>query len=133
MIIEINDQHTIGELQEKFSKAFPYLRLDFFLSASGSLPTAAMRISDTSITLGSIRRNHSEGEIAISGKDTVRHIEEIFLKRFGLNAQIFRHSGTSWLLTTTTDDLTLNQQNEIAREMAVAVEPEEPADIHEQD
>lgn len=133
MIIEINDQHTIGELQETFSKTFPYLRLDFFLPGSGSLPKAALRISDSSITLGSIRRNHNEGKISISGKDTVREIEETFQNRFGLEAQIFRRSGTTWLLTTATDNLTLNKQNEIAGEMAVAVEPDEPDDIHEQD
>lgn len=133
MIITITDQQTIRELQEKFSQTFPFLRLDFFLPGSGSLPKAALRISDSSINLGSIRRNHTEGEIAISGKDTVHHIEEIFRKRFGLEAQIFRRSGTTWLLTTATDGLSLNKQNELAGEMAIAVEPPEPGDIHEQD
>lgn len=133
MIIEINDTHTIGEIRQKFSKSFPFLRIEFFLQGSSNLPKAALQLKDLSLSIGSIRKNHAEGKISITGKDSVRKIEESFRDRFGLEVQIFRRSGNTWLVTTTTDELTLNQQNEIAGEMATMVEPSEPPDIHEQD
>ena len=133
MTIEVNDTLSIGELRKKFSSHFPFLKLEFFLRNDGGLPLASLRITDDSILLGSIRRNHTEGELAISAHDTVHRLEHAFRNRFGLNVQVFRHSGNSWMLTTSTDNYTLERLNALGEEMAEPVPPPEPSDIHEQD
>lgn len=133
MTIEVKDTLSVGGLRQKFSAHFPYLRLEFFLLNDGGLPLASLRITDESILLGSIRRSHIEGELAISAHDTVKKLEDAFRNRFGLNVQVFHRSGNSWMLTTSTDNYTLERLNALGIEMAEPVPPPEPTDVHEQD
>jgi hypothetical protein len=42
---------------------------------------------------------------------TVAELERLFVENFGLNAQVFRRSGTLWLQTSATDNWTLAEQN----------------------
>lgn len=131
MKIEVKDTLTIGALSKQFSNRFPFLRLEFFRGAAGTLPKAEMRVNDKDIALSALRRSHTEGEFTIKGSDTAGTLETIFLERFGLNVQVFRRSGDNWILTTATDNFTLDRLNAIGEEMAVPVEPPEPEDIHE--
>ena len=131
MKIQVKDTLTIGELKKLFNNRYPFLRLEFFRGAAGSLPSADQRVNDDSITLGSIRKNHTEGGFEISASDTAARLEQIFHDRFGLNVQVFRRSGDSWMITTKTDSFSLERINAIGEEMSVPVEPPEPEDIHE--
>ena len=61
-------------------------------------------------------------------------VERLFESELGLHVQIFRKSGSIWLETSVTDDLTLDQQNAKGRasekfQMPIA----EPMDYREQD
>jgi hypothetical protein len=50
---------------------------------------------------------------------TVEELEKSFLVKFGLNVQVFRKSGKSWLETTITDKWTLEKQNTQGEELDV--------------
>jgi hypothetical protein len=43
---------------------------------------------------------------------TVSELEKSFTEIYGLYTQVFRKSGNIWLVTTITDNWTLNEQNQ---------------------
>lgn len=134
MKIEIKDNTTIAEIRKNFQIRFPFLRLEFFSGGKDSaVPNPLQRILDESKKVENLRSGHGNGELLISGDDKVADVENAFREKFGLNVQIFRKSGAQWLLTTTTDDFTIDHQNEIGKEMSGSVENPEPYDIHEQE
>lgn len=134
MKIEIKDNTTIAEIRKNVQARFPFLRLEFFSGGKDSaIPNPLQRILDESKKVESLRPGHESGEINFSGSDTVSSLENTFREQFGLHVQVFRKSGDQWLLTTTTDSLTLDQQNELGKEMSGSVEIPEPYDIHEQE
>lgn len=134
MKIEISDATTIKEIRNAFSEKFPYLRLDFFKTDEQSATPfdLAHRITDENVKMGDIRKRHNDGAIIISEDEKVLQLERIFIEKFGIAVQVFRRSGTIWMLTTSTDHMTLNEQNLLGEEMSVSVPGEEPEDIHEQ-
>lgn len=113
MKIHIDDQQSIADIQEKFSNAFPYLKIEFFKKSHQVGEASAkedMLPSDTA--LGKWRTVHNEGDITITKEITVAEVESGFQKQFGIAAQVFRRSGTVWLETSTTDGWTLAEQND---------------------
>jgi hypothetical protein len=112
MKITINDKRKIFAVQEAFTEAFPYLKLEFF--AKPHQPggaTAKKFIKHHSKTLGECRTIHNNGTISITGNMTVGELEQRFADVYGLGVQVFRKSGKLWLETTVTDSWTLDRQN----------------------
>ncbi|CAN5229788.1 hypothetical protein BH09BAC5_BH09BAC5_12420 [soil metagenome] len=133
MSITVNKNSTIEELQQNFRNRYPFLRLDFFKSEK-TVPLAPhQRKFENNISLETIAKPDFNGTFVINPDDKVGNVEKLFRKAFDADVQVMRHSGTSWLITTQTDDYTLLQQNEIGKEMATAPEKPEPEDIHEQE
>ena len=80
-----------------------------------------------------MRHVHRTAHISINGHQKVDTLEQHFNDHFGINIQVFRKSGKSWLQTTTTDEWTLTEQNKKGEEMSHAVEQTASEDdIHEQ-
>ena len=118
----ITPYNMISEIQKEFSTQFPHLRLEFFFHK----PSVRSR-SDFS---NAILLDHRVGEwkkitgdmtLAICEDMKVKDLEMEFKKCFGLDVQVFRHSGNIWLQTTMTNDWTLNQQNSQGREISYAL------------
>ena len=112
MKITINDKRKIFAIQESFTKAFPYLKLEFFAKPhkqGGASPKKIM--NHASKTLGECRTIHNSGHIAITGSMNVAELEQRFADVYGLSVQVFRRSGNMWLETTVTDNWTLDKQN----------------------
>ena len=137
MEIIIHDSIKLCEIQKEFSKHFPYLKLEFF----GFQPEQKMvftrenLITDTTQTLGDVRHLHRIGHISINGHLKVNTLEQNFQENYGINVQVFRKSANTWLLTTTTDNWTLVEQNKKGEEMNNAVKAEATDnydEIHEQ-
>ncbi|MFZ4634268.1 MAG: hypothetical protein ACOYNO_08700 [Saprospiraceae bacterium] len=136
MKIELFVDKSIHDVQEAFHSAFPYLKLEFFNhkhdAYQGSV--AQDRIQDTSRVLGSIESKPHSGVLFIEPEMPTWQVERLFELEFGLHVQVFRKSGSLWLETSRTDDLTLEMQN--AKGLASEhVKPmaEEPIDIREQE
>lgn len=112
MKITINDNRRIFAVQQAFTTAFPYLKLEFFAKphkAGGASSKKIVRPADK--TLGECRTIHTNGSISITGNMTVTELEQRFADVYGLSVQVFRKSGKIWLETTVTDGWTLEQQN----------------------
>ena len=106
----------ISEIQAEFEKNFPFLQLRFYkkshLPMTGS---AAAEEWNKDIALGEIRSIHRSEDLRINGKMAVGELENIFEEHFCLHVQVFRATtGGLWLQTSSTDDWTLDHQNEKA-------------------
>ena len=104
----IKDARTLKDIQEEFSDKFPFLRIEFFTWIG---KTEEKQKLNPELTIGEVRTIHKEGEVSIHGNLKVRTLEANFRDIYGLSAQVFRLSGNIWLLTTSTDDWTLHEQN----------------------
>lgn len=110
--MKITDQKTIAQIQEEFSKLFPGLKIEFYISKHDSnegSPAADQLSSD--LKIADVRSQHNEGDLTISADMTVAELEKGLASKFGLNGQIFRRSAKIWLQTSATDHWTLAVQN----------------------
>lgn len=117
MEIHINKTKTINSIQEEFQKHFPYLKIEFYNHAhsqgEGSLKKNTL---NSNLTIEAVQKHELSDTIKINGLTKVGDLESTFAKNFGLSVQVFRKSGKLWLQTTTTDNWTLAEQNQIAAE-----------------
>jgi hypothetical protein len=120
MNIQIKRNRTIWELQNDFSSAFPFLKLEFYRIANGRLGSMIRQKLIKTTSLGTTG-NLKEGEIEITDIMTVGRLEKLFLEKFGMIVQVSRKSGTIWLETTMTDNWSLKQQNDHGRELSEPV------------
>jgi hypothetical protein len=121
MEILISDSRTISEVQRDFSKAFPFLKLEFFdapYKEDKALPKSKMLTHDRKLSL--CRKKHIDGKLEIVKDEKVKDLETQLWKIFGLSAQVFRKSGNLWIETSLTDSWTLEQQNREGLEMSSA-------------
>jgi hypothetical protein len=134
MKLKINKQSTIGEIQDSFNNQFEFLKLGFFVDRNndGKL-SADEEMKHRNIILGSFKEFKNEGEIEITDSTSVVDLENLFNERFGLDVQVFRKSSNLWLITTKTDNWTIDQQNKQAKEMSNPVAAPEPTDYQEHD
>ena len=114
--IIINNK-TIGQIQQEFNVAFPYLRIQFFKEQhhenEGSGPELMIKNTTQLISV-----NPTDQTLEISGNMKVSELENLFKHKYKLNIQVFRKSGNAWLETTVTDGWTLDKQNQEGIELS---------------
>ena len=134
MILHIDKNMTLGEVQTAFSQLFPFLKIGFFLDRNKDNSLSAdEQIHNPKMTVASIRDVDFDGDLQIEATMTAKQLESAFWNTYGLEVQLFRRSGSTWLVTKNTDDWTLIQHNEKAREMNTPVENPETPDFREQE
>lgn len=118
MKIHIEDNSLTNLIKEKFSRVYPFLKLEFFSKAhkEGEASKKEDIISSSSL-LVDIRSKHNEGDFIITPQSKVSEVEQGFESQFGIHVQVFRKSGNLWLETTSTDGWTLLEQNEVGMDM----------------
>ncbi len=112
--IEIDNEFmTLKDIKDQFSKKFPNLKIEFFQkhhdSGEGTPETA---IYDDSLELKDIRNEGSLNPISIHGNTKTSSLEEHFENEYGVNVQVYKKRGKTWIQTTSTDDWTLSEQEE---------------------
>ncbi len=118
MKIHINDSSTTKEIKEKFSRVYPYLKLEFFNKPHGEKEASVKEdLIKGDKTIGEIRTKRNEGDLIIHPTTKAGELEQAFEDKFGIHVQVFRKSGRIWLETTSTDNWTLKEQNEVGMEM----------------
>ncbi len=108
----IDNGKKIKDLQLEFHRAFPHLKLEFYEGSHrpGEASPARQQLDNEQL-IDEVRSVHSKGDLRIREEMSVSELERLFLEKFGLNAQVFRRSGTLWLQTSATDHWTLAEQN----------------------
>lgn len=116
MVIHLSDDKTIAQIQKEFNTLFPFLKIGFFTKGHKAFEgTAKKSIIASETKLKLVKKEKTK--VQISSGMTVNELEQLFKTKFGLNIQIFRKSGNSWLETTVTDNWTLEKQNEEGEEL----------------
>lgn len=117
MKINITSNKTIEEIQSEFNGEFPYLKIQFFKSGHKVFKgNEKKELIPINTTIGLLK--HHNGSIEISDDMTVSDLEQMFKQKLGLNVQVFRKSGRSWLETTVTDNWTLRKQDDEGMELS---------------
>lgn len=108
----IDNNMKIKDLQADFQKKFPFLKLEFYAGSHrvGESSPARERL-DGELLVDEVRSVHEVGHLTIHEAMSVATLEQQFLEKYGLNAQVFRRSGNLWLQTSATDYWTLAEQN----------------------
>lgn len=120
MQLSIKGERLIADVQQDFSNAYPFLKIEFFrnnLERQSRYP-ANLRISNQARLKEAWVWKKDSGNVILSDSMTVLELEEALMDEFGLSVQVFRKSGNIWLETTMTDHWTLKQQNDHGREIS---------------
>ncbi|HEY1112415.1 MAG TPA: hypothetical protein VGE66_02605 [Chitinophagaceae bacterium] len=116
MEIVLTYQETVKDIKKQFNCMFPYLKLEFFCEphvvGQGS---PFQKMVPPSTLLGEIHGILREGVITLVPESSVKDVEQAFQGHFGLPVQVFRKQKDVWLETTSTDFLSLAEQNEMGR------------------
>jgi hypothetical protein len=113
--MEITIQRTslIYDVQQAFSEAYPFLRVEFFRAkhSKGAKLFSKEDKVPSFTRIGDLLQPGNPGKINIDGSRTVTELEKECLEMTGLQAQVLRRSGNSWIQTSLTDDWSLERQN----------------------
>lgn len=137
MNIQIHPSQHIFDVQNAFSAIYPHLKLQFFSKAheenKGSF--SKFLIHDRNTLLGELNPALTEGSVSIAADNKTWALEHAFETEFQLYVQVFRQSGSLWLETSISDQLTLAEQEAKGAKSMPSVEnpnEEEKEDYHEQ-
>ena len=118
MKIHIDKNTTTAQIKEKFSKTYPFLKLEFYKKAHAvGQASPKSDLIEEELPINEIRKPNSEGDFVFTPENTVNDVEQGFEKNYGIHVQVLRKSRGLWLETTATDDWTLKEQNETGKEM----------------
>ncbi len=117
MIIEIYDTQKLVEINNLFNNIYPFLKIEFYRRPHDWQAFSSLSdLLEDDLTVGEVsRKKHHTGFVEIHFWQKTGVIERYFKNRFGLNIQIFRQHADKWVQTVGTDELTLEQQNEVGR------------------
>ncbi|MBP6812117.1 MAG: hypothetical protein KA138_11390 [Saprospiraceae bacterium] len=135
MKLNISSDRTIGILQTEFSESFPGLKIVFFSKPHHAFKGSAAKflVQEKEMLLKQLSPNIKSGDLLIEPTTTVKQLEQLFENEYALHVQVFRKSGRTWLETSVTDDLTLEEQQvKAANSENVHQEFVDPMDYREQ-
>src|SRR5688572_3983553 len=118
MFLFLSKEKTIWEIQQNFNSQYPFLKLEFFKQDDVDPDSTAKMHFSYDLKLEDLGLS-DDGLINIESDLSIGDLKKIFFKKFGLNAQISRKSGTLWLETTMTDRWSLQKQDDHGREMTL--------------
>ncbi len=99
--MKISIKKKLSDIQKEFNSKFPYLRLEFYQEqrdAEEGKPSQQLLNADR--TIKEVSPDAPSEDLNIDGEFTVSTLKEKFMEKFGVNIQIFRKSGDSWMQTT---------------------------------
>lgn len=128
MNIILNKNQNLGEIKQAFSNKYPYLKIEFFknnrlLKDNLLGDNEKLQLPDEPVT------------VSIDDNLSVAEYESLMLQLTGLHVQIFRKSGNGWLMTTTSDHLSISEINTEAEAAMHDISPADSKDFddyHEQ-
>ncbi|RPD51719.1 hypothetical protein [Paracnuella aquatica] len=85
MLLEIDDWRTVGDLQYRFNKCFPYLTLQIF-DANEDRSLSRPMAGGTLLEL--VRKVHHQGVLSIKSWFTKSEVEHLIRENFGVVAKV---------------------------------------------
>ena len=117
MTLHLNAEKAIQDVQQEFTRAYPFLKLEFFTKPGIGENSFYRKHLNREIPIRSAGLIQ-HGELSLYDGMTVGELENKLRVEFGLQAQVSRKSGNCWLETTMTDSWTLKQQNDHGRDLS---------------
>lgn len=112
MELQLYINTPIKEVKRRFSKYFPYLKIEFFTTRHSPLEGSDIREKvHEKLYLSEVTGVLKEGIFTFLPTDTVENFEQRLQNEHGLPVQVFRKYEKRWLITTETDKLSLEKQN----------------------
>ena len=137
MKLNISSDLTIGQLQTEFATFFPNLKPVFFTKPHAAYKGSPAKfiVSERETRLSTLSAKVPERAfLMLELEMPVWQLERLFESEYGLHMQIFRRSGNTWLETSVTDDMSLEQQEKKAEDsLHHHFEFVDPLDYREQD
>jgi hypothetical protein len=116
MYLHIHDNRTLKELQDDFSSAFPYLRLEFLSKRKRAASVSSVKkLLNPFLQVVTIRHQHRNGAIEIGEHMKVKQVEQLLKKEYCLPAEILHYTKAGWLQADVAGDATLLELNEQGR------------------
>jgi G3E family GTPase len=117
--LSISSTETIAEVQKRFNKMYPFLKIEFFSKPHIHGQGSHKKDMLTSRTpMNQIMGNIKKMVLTFNDDCSISEFENLVQHQTGLNIQVFRKSGKIWLETSATDNWTLKQQNEEGKSLA---------------
>jgi hypothetical protein len=115
MLLYIDDNKTVGDLEDKFNECFQHLKIEFYdMKHRWGKSTLDEHKIEENRRIGEIRKNHNNGILEIKSYYKTGRVEQDFRHLYGLNVQIFFNSNNEWIQSVSSDDLTLGELNNAA-------------------
>lgn len=123
MELRIEKGSLIKDTQQKFSGAYPYLKIEFFIPIVRQLGKNMLRgeKSGQAEPVSRLGRFSKSETINIDSKRTAAQLEHDFSETYGLSLKLYRKSGSLWIETTLTESWTLEKQNEEGEFMSAPI------------
>ena len=116
-MLYITSDRPVRDIQHEFSHAFPFLKLEFFTQGSDG----KKRISnDQFLSIKNSMGNHGKAaskKLVLTPSITIRELAKTCDELFGVSVRVYRRLSNLWLETSITENFTLQQQNDHAREI----------------
>lgn len=113
MLLNIHDEMTVCDLQDKFNECFQHLKLEFYHGRHQWQKASSERdkISPNE-KIAEIRTNHNSGVYEIKSWYKTGRVEQELRDLYGLYVQIFFRKNQEWVQSVSADDITLAHLNE---------------------
>lgn len=108
--MEILNTRTIADLQKDFSAVFPFLKLEIVIAKHARVTNGSAFYSPDRL-LENCRRIRHEGLLIINKDASIQSFQQNMLNDYGLNIEVFRKCGNSWIATTLSRSWSLERQN----------------------
>lgn len=110
MQIEILNTRSVADLQKDFSTVFPFLKLEI-LKPKHTRDTNSSPFYSADRLLENCRKTGREGFLIINKNASILTFQQCMLNDYGLNVEVFRKCGNSWIATTLSRSWSLERQN----------------------
>lgn len=134
--IEINPETSLQHIQQVISKSFPFLKLEFFHKPHGKNEGSSKKemITDVHTHVGAYSSLAMDVVLVIHHNMPVAELEKLFEEKLHLHVQVFYKSSNLWLESILSDNLSLQELNDKAKERnEKIVEETDLPDYHEQE
>lgn len=116
-MFSITPEKSIQDIQQEFSRIFPFLKVEFSLKGSGIkkfIPGDYFLKIMLTHTDGKKAENR---QINITPAVTIKELKEKGEEVFGISIRVYRKFRNIWLESTITEHLTLQQHNDHLQEI----------------